>query len=76
MFSRKQADRQQTKTERRVAKLPTDELILWGENALYAIGKDLTSWQRHRDAAGLGDAALGAEALVAVVAELQRRSGH
>jgi hypothetical protein len=49
-------------------------LILWAENALYVIGKEITHHQRDKNADALYEAELGAEALLAIVRELQKRS--
>jgi hypothetical protein len=43
---------------------------------LFVIGRDLTGWLRSKDALQLEEAAMGAEALQAVVRELQRRSDN
>jgi hypothetical protein len=63
----------QTKLEKRVASIPTPELVTWAENALFVIGKEVTGWLRTRDVALLEEADLGAEALYAITQELKRR---
>lgn len=65
----------QTKLEKRVASIPTPELVTWAENALYVVGKEVTGWMRTRDAFMLEEADLGAEALYAITQELKRRAG-
>lgn len=66
----------QTKIQRRVAQIPTPELITWAENSLYVIGKEVTGWMRTRDSALLDEADLGAEALYAITQELKKRAKH
>ena len=59
----------------RVEKISTNELALWAENALFAIGKNI---------AGVGaktseqyeEAYLGAEALYAITLELKKRANN
>ena len=52
----------------------TFDLILWAENALYVIGKEVTNYQRNTSEHALDEALLGAEALTAIIKELQTRS--
>jgi len=57
--------------EQRVSKIGTSDLVMWAENALFVIGKEVT----HRNNPNaLDEALLGAEALVAIIKELQKRS--
>lgn len=65
---------QPTKIQKRVANIPTSELITWAENALYMIGKEVTGWSRTRNADLLEEADLGAEALYAITQELKKRA--
>lgn len=60
--------------ERRVSKIGTFDLIMWAENALYVIGKEITHHQRDRSMDALNEAELGAEALLAIVKELKKRA--
>jgi hypothetical protein len=46
---------------------------MWAENALFVIGKEITHHQRDRNEDSLNEALLGADALVAIIKELQRR---
>lgn len=63
---------QPTKIQKRISNLPTHELVMWSENALFVIGKNL---------AGVGskgpenyeEALEGAEILVAICQELKKR---
>jgi hypothetical protein len=76
MILRKKQDgyHPQTKIQKRIHKLPTSELVSWSENALFVIGRDLTSWLKTNDKAFLTEVELGAEALYEIVQELKRRS--
>lgn len=47
---------------------------MWGENALFAIGKHLVHGSRNGDEAMLSEAEMGAEALLAITRELKKRS--
>jgi hypothetical protein len=47
---------------------------MWAENALFVIGKEVTHWQRDKSDYALEEAALGAEALTAIIKELKKRS--
>lgn len=62
-----------TSLTKRVEKIGTSELVLWAENALFAIGKNLTHWSRSADAELLEEAHIGAEALLAITLELKKR---
>lgn len=65
---------QPTKLEKRVAAIPTPELVMWAENSLAVIGKNVYHHQRDGKHA-LAEAEIGAEALLAIVRELQKRMG-
>ena len=60
--------------EKRVSKIGTTDLIMWAENALYVIGKEITHHQRDRNLDSLYEAQLGAEALLAITKELIKRA--
>lgn len=75
IFQKKTDGRQpQTKMEKRVANIATPDLVMWAENALYVIGKEVTHWMRDKNDNSLDEAALGAEALTAIINELKKRS--
>ena len=52
----------------------TPDLIMWAENALFVIGKEITHHQRSKSEDALDEALLGADALVAIIKELQKRA--
>jgi len=56
-----------------VSGIGTSDLIMWAENALYVIGKEITHHQRDKNEFALEEALMGAEALVAIIKELQKR---
>lgn len=61
------------KVSKRVAKIPTGELEMWTDQAIYELGRCLTGYQKTRDMFYLNEARSGAEALHAVVEELYKR---
>jgi hypothetical protein len=75
MFKKKRdPERERTKVEKRVESLPTAELLPWVENALYAIGKNLTVWQKTQDGYALEEARMGAEVLHVILETLKKRN--
>jgi hypothetical protein len=58
---------------KRVKKIPTGELILWVDQAMYDLGRCLTQFEKGRDTKILKEALTGAEAIHAVVDELHTR---
>jgi len=60
--------------QKRVSGIGTPDLIMWAENALYVIGKEITHHQRDRSIEALYEARLGAEALLAITDELIKRA--
>ena len=61
------------KVSKRVAKIPTGELALWSEQALFELGRCLSTYEKTRSTVYLTEALNGAEALHAVVDEYHRR---
>jgi hypothetical protein len=57
-----------------VSGIGTPDLIMWAENALFVIGKEITHHQRSKSEDALNEALLGADALVAIIKELQKRA--
>jgi hypothetical protein len=57
-----------------VEKIGTIELVLWAENALFVLGRNLTHWERERTPELLEEAHIGAQALLAITTELKKRS--
>lgn len=62
------------KIAKRVSRIPTTELEMWIDQAIYEVGKCLSSYQKSREKVYLDEARNGAEALHAVVEELYKRS--
>lgn len=63
----------QTPLERRIALLPASDLSGYGHQALYAVGRSLSDWERTHDDTLLAECVEGAEALLAVLVELRSR---
>jgi hypothetical protein len=70
------AEKEKSRIEKRVEALPTGELIPWTENALYTIGRNLSSWQKTKDAGTLEEARVGAEALHVILESLVKRHAN
>jgi len=62
------------KVAKRVAKIPTAELEMWIDQSLYEIGRCMSTYAKSRELVYLNEALLGAEALHAVVDQLQKRN--
>lgn len=75
MILRKKRDgyQPQTKIQKRIAKLPSSDLVAWAENSLYVVGRELTSWQKTKDKLLLNDVEIAAEVLGEIAKELKRR---
>lgn len=67
-------ERSQTPIERRASRIATPDLYGWTEQALTALGRSLRDYQRSGTEDALAEAELGAEALLAVIRELKRRT--
>ena len=61
------------KVAKRVNRIPTGELEMWSDQALYELGRCLSSYAKSREQVYLNEALQGAEALHAVVNELHTR---
>lgn len=66
-------ERQKTRVERRVESLPTSELLQWAEQALYPIGRNLSSWQKTNEEVYLDEARLNAEVIYVIVDTISKR---
>ena len=77
MFNKKKnPERERTRIEKRVDSMPTSELLPWTENALYTIGRNLSSWQKTKDESTLEEARIGAEALHVILEALKKRHAN
>lgn len=61
------------KVAKRVKKIPTGELTLWLDQAMYDLGRCITQYEKTREQSYLDESLLGAEAIHAVVDELHVR---
>lgn len=61
------------KIARRVSVIPSPDLEMWADQALYDLGRCLSAYQKNRENVYLDEARVGAEALHAVVEELYKR---
>jgi hypothetical protein len=62
------------KIARRVSKMATGDLLPWAEQALSETNRSLSAYQSSGDKIHLSDALLGAEAVNALVSELNSRT--
>lgn len=74
MFKKNKQEKEKTKIEKRVASLPSSELVGWSENALYSVSRNLATWQKSGDTFYLNEASVGVEALKAVIDTLRERA--
>lgn len=72
MFLRKKPS--DAKIQSRVQRLSDQDLIAWADQALYSIGRNLTSYQREGAPEFLEEASMGAQVLLETVTEISRRS--
>lgn len=61
------------KIARRVSRIPTGELSVWADQTIYEVGRLLGQYERNRSVETITELAEGAEALHAVVHELNKR---
>lgn len=61
------------KVKVRISKIPTGELTIWVDQAMYDLGRCLNQYERSRSITFLDEALTGAEAIHAVVDELHSR---
>lgn len=62
------------KVAKRVSKIGTSEMEGWIDQSIYEVGRLLSMYQRSRDPIYLNELLLGAEALHAIVDELNKRT--
>ena len=74
-LKKKAGNQPQSKLEKRISNISTPELIIWAENSLAVIGKNVYHHQRDGVEA-LYEAELGAEALLAITRELIKRANN
>lgn len=70
---KKDGQPQPTKLQKRIANISTPELVMWVENSLFVIGKNIAGAGSHT-IDQLEEANLGAEALYAITQELLKRA--
>jgi hypothetical protein len=64
------------KITKRVGLLPSSDLVDWADQAIYSTGRSLTAYLRERSPELLKEAHVGAEVILAIVEEIQRRDGQ
>ena len=74
MIFKSKQEREKTRVEKRVEKLPTSELLTWADQILYSVGRNLAGWQRSQSSQTLEEARLGTEALYAITTALSERA--
>jgi len=58
----------------RVRKMSTEDLVMWGDQALYSTGRSLTGHLKDRNGDSLAEAVTGAQVVLAIVEEVGRRN--
>jgi hypothetical protein len=66
--------RELTRVERRVASLPTSELLGWTDQIMFTVGRNLSAWMKSQNEHTLEEARVGAEALHAILDTLSKRA--
>ena len=75
IFKRKsKAVKELTRVQRRVKTLPSSELVMWTDQIIYSIGRNLSAWQKSHHPDSLNEARLGAESLSAILDTLTERN--
>jgi hypothetical protein len=75
IFKKKsKAVKELTRVQKRVSTLPTSELLMWTDQIVYSIGRNLSAWQKSQNRASLEEARLGAESLNAILDTLSDRN--
>jgi hypothetical protein len=69
----KKQERQRTRIEKRVDSLPSAELFPWAEQSIYALGRNLSGWQKTGDAFYLEEARVASEVVNTIVTTLNKR---
>lgn len=64
------------KITKRVRALPSSDLVDWADQAIYSTGRNLTTYLRERNRDSLSEAHIGAEVILAIVEEIQRRDAQ
>lgn len=75
-FKKIKQEREKTKVEKRIAVLPVSELLPWSEQAIYSLGRNLSSWQKTQDKFYLDEAKVAAEVVHAITEELYKRTAN
>lgn len=67
-------ERAKTKVEKRVSMLSTSELLPWSEQAIYALGRNLSAWQKSQENFYIEEARVAAEVVHVITEELCKRT--
>jgi len=77
LFKKKRWDKPfSEKISRRVKRISTPDLSVWADQSIYELGRLLNIYQRIRTPEALREVLLGAEALHAVIDELDKRTNE
>ena len=74
IFKTKKETKEKSRIEKRVEKLPTQELMTWVDQVLYSTGRNMSDWQKSYNNHYLEEARTGAEALLAITNCLLERN--
>lgn len=73
MWRKKSLVQDDPKVVARVQKLVRSDLIAWADQAIYTVGRNLTAYERTGSPENLQEAYTGAQVLLAIVREVERR---
>ena len=74
MIFKNKIERNQTKLQKRVSSLSTDELLNIVDSYLYSVGRELSNWRRYENKAYLEEAKMASDAVYAIVETVMERS--
>jgi hypothetical protein len=74
MFNKKPAPQFTPKLTQRISKIATPDLMLWVEQALNETNRAILTYAKNNSPENLNTMLLGAEAIHALVAELEKRT--
>jgi hypothetical protein len=73
-WPKKVEEKPKSKIEKRVERIGTQDLLLWADQALTSLGRDLTDWRKGGPHDLLAEAEIAAESLLILIREVRGRT--